>query len=521
MNCIFCGTDNPEGALFCKKCGKRLDGMTTCPSCGKDTPADGDFCIYCGADLNGARARVKDAGLKEPAEASAERGRVYAYSVADAGLNTGAAHGYGAENLPQREAAAVYAGTCEAEADKPAVSAAKRALGVAAEAFAVLAALIGMIFVFFIGNAVSVDVPSGTAVSLSSLMERDIFYFFGDIYKDIESALDASELGHRNFVNYSYTTAAAVGTVFSALALAVTVILFIATAVRCVRKLLKITEKSVIRLAAATFFSYVCGVVLFMMCVSGTIVADDGRIITTVNEATVAGLVLGGVFIAFSAASCVGCAINKENARQTAINGVSGAVAAVFLLVIAGVAACGVFGMSADSGYSGTFDIRLGMTELFSMFATLSLTYYMSDANSGKEWNAFVNMYNSELVVAIIIIIFSVAFCAFAVAALSGIFGGFGRRMKGRGTKCLVACGISAVIVGIMMIISDTVFINWVTEYGDGTDCGIDVAVPVVVMLFGLLLIVCACIYTRFLRREEEEERYNGVQQPPRYDNGL
>ena len=46
-------------------------------------------------------------------------------------------------------------------------------------------------------------------------------------------------------------------------------------------------------------------------------------------------------------------------------------------------------------------------------------------------------------------------------------------------------------------------------------------AVPVVVMLFGLLLIVCACIYTRFLRREEEEERYNGVQQSSRYDNGL
>ena len=36
MKCVFCGTDNPDGALFCKKCGKRQDGMATCPSCGKD-----------------------------------------------------------------------------------------------------------------------------------------------------------------------------------------------------------------------------------------------------------------------------------------------------------------------------------------------------------------------------------------------------------------------------------------------------------------------------------------------------
>ena len=35
MQCIFCETQNPEGALFCKKCGRRLDGMSLCAACGK------------------------------------------------------------------------------------------------------------------------------------------------------------------------------------------------------------------------------------------------------------------------------------------------------------------------------------------------------------------------------------------------------------------------------------------------------------------------------------------------------
>ena len=50
MICARCGQENPENATFCKKCGRRLDGMALCPNCGKFTPADGEFCIHCGAN---------------------------------------------------------------------------------------------------------------------------------------------------------------------------------------------------------------------------------------------------------------------------------------------------------------------------------------------------------------------------------------------------------------------------------------------------------------------------------------
>ena len=52
MECMYCGTENPSGSLFCKKCGRRLDGMALCPSCGNLTPADGEFCVNCGSNRN-------------------------------------------------------------------------------------------------------------------------------------------------------------------------------------------------------------------------------------------------------------------------------------------------------------------------------------------------------------------------------------------------------------------------------------------------------------------------------------
>ena len=507
MHCKFCGTDNPDGARFCKKCGKRLDGMTTCPSCGKDTPADGDFCIYCGAGLKAAA--VGGAGLNKPA---AERtdGKFYAYPAANIPEGANSAHGYGTADESAHEAAAAdYAARGEG-GTAFATAAVKGVLKVAAEAFAVLAALIGAIFVFFIGNEVSADV-SGATFGFGG--GCDIFYFFGDVYKDIESALESSGLGSQSFANYSYMTGAVAGTVCSALALAATVLLFIATVVMYVCKLLKLTQKSVTGLAAATFFSYAFGVALFMLCTSGSISAGGGDVVTSLNGAAIAGLVLGGVFIVASVVSAAVCGTDSANVRQAVINGVCGTASTVFLLVIAGVAAYGVFGLAMDAGNGSDMVTTLGMTELFFMLATLSRSYYVG--------NTFGNMYNSELVVNVILLIFAIAFCIFAVISLSGIFSGFGKKMGGRHVKILIVSGACAVIAGVMMIVVDVLFVNWASEYISAGEYSVDVAVPVVVMVFGVLLILCTFIYYALLRREEKRERYNDVQQSPRYDGGY
>lgn len=502
MKCVFCGTDNPDGALFCKKCGKRQDGMATCPSCGKDTPADGDFCIYCGADLKAAA--VGGAGLNKPAAEREGRGKVETYTAANIPEGANSAHGYGTADESAHEAAA--ADYAVGEGRTTAVAAAvMRVLKVAAEAFAVLAALVGAIFVFFIGYTVSADV-SGATIGFGG--GGDIFYFFGDVYKDIESVLESSGLGSQSFANYSYMTGAVVGTVCSALALAATVMLFIATVVRYVRKLLKHTQKSATGLAAATFFSYVCGVALFMLCTGGSVSVGGEEVVTALNGVSIAGLVLGGVFIVASVISSVVCGADGADVRQTVINGVCGAASTVFLLVIAGVAAYGVFGLAMDAGNGRDMVTTLGMTELFIMLATLSRSYYVG--------NIFGNMYNSELVVNIVLLVFAIAFCIFAVISLSGIFSGFGKKMGGRRAKILVVSGACAVVAGIMMIVSDVLFVNWASEYISAGEYRVDVTVPVVVMVFGVLLILGTFIYYALMRREEKRERYGGVQRLPR-----
>lgn len=52
MNCPFCGTENTDDSLYCKKCGRKMSGTVTCPACGASAPADGEYCTRCGAKLN-------------------------------------------------------------------------------------------------------------------------------------------------------------------------------------------------------------------------------------------------------------------------------------------------------------------------------------------------------------------------------------------------------------------------------------------------------------------------------------
>ena len=49
MICPQCQTELPEGAKFCKECGRKIE--TACPACGKGNPPDSKFCLECGREL--------------------------------------------------------------------------------------------------------------------------------------------------------------------------------------------------------------------------------------------------------------------------------------------------------------------------------------------------------------------------------------------------------------------------------------------------------------------------------------
>lgn len=50
MICSKCGTKLPDEALFCFKCGSKIE-KKICKKCGKELPAESEFCMFCGVNL--------------------------------------------------------------------------------------------------------------------------------------------------------------------------------------------------------------------------------------------------------------------------------------------------------------------------------------------------------------------------------------------------------------------------------------------------------------------------------------
>ena len=55
MICPKCQTDLPDGAKFCKECGRNIE--TACPECGKNIPPESKFCLECGHKLRKSKER--------------------------------------------------------------------------------------------------------------------------------------------------------------------------------------------------------------------------------------------------------------------------------------------------------------------------------------------------------------------------------------------------------------------------------------------------------------------------------
>ena len=73
MNCIFCGTENVDDAVYCKKCGKRLDGTVVCENCGQTVSADSIFCPYCGVKREADVPQVEESAVTEDKQPAAKK----------------------------------------------------------------------------------------------------------------------------------------------------------------------------------------------------------------------------------------------------------------------------------------------------------------------------------------------------------------------------------------------------------------------------------------------------------------
>ena len=291
MICSNCGTENPENARFCKQCGSKL--VRVCANCGSPLAEDARFCNHCGAPV-----RADAAPAPAPAVPNAPAPAVYCPA----------------------QAAAAYAQQPAAQ-PTPCVqkdfSSARRVLRYLAESFAFLAAAAAFIFVFLVGTMVNGSTDN-VGDSMLSMTAHDIFYYFGQAYRDIAEALD--QVGeYPGYLPTSLYLSTVFGTIAAAVMLISTAILFAFTLARFIRFLQGKTQKSAAGLAAATFFSFLAGAMLFLaagsasVCISVTQSLEtlSGSAATVLNDATIAGICIG----AASLLICVACAIAENMLR--------------------------------------------------------------------------------------------------------------------------------------------------------------------------------------------------------------
>ena len=477
MQCQYCGVENLENAVFCKKCGRRLDGMAVCPSCKNLTPADGEFCINCGANRNA------------PLFPEIERTKGYKPKASCGGrIDCGTGESLSADGTAAK-------------------SRIQSILEWVGEGCAAFAALIGMIFVFLIGY----DVTLGQSIAASYKIEpQNIFYFFGGIYKDISEAFEGGT--YNEFMQWSTSIGAAIGTICSAFAIIVTSVFFVLTVIRLVRRLMHKTEKSAMFLGCATGVAYVVGAILFLMCVTNCTVGGDSGLETAtvvLSGATTAGLTLGLIGIIAAVACSLVVKFMHGNIINTIFKNAAVLVAAVLALIAFAVLAGQPLSVELDLSYfeqSYVLPLTSGLATFFIVFMTYFSGFYRPDDGATPYGDGFVSFFNGQLATNIIVLVLVAAFCVLVVLAVKPLFVN-SKTDSGLLSGILVcAAGFCVLAAGIMCIVSNMSVVSWLTEtlVADSLNSYIRYDVSAVTggaigaIVLGVLVAVCGVLHIVF-----------------------
>ena len=452
MQCFNCGTENPQEATFCKKCGRKLDGTALCSACGKYTPADGEFCIHCGSNRNAPvwlmparfESSVPAAGGAEAAPAATAAMRVCAPAAT-------------AQPAPrdQRQIKA------KVKTDAPAAAAVGMANGIMGKIALILSAvgaLIPLIFVFLIGNSYSIGAGG---VSGGSPMGYSIFHYFGDAYKSVFDT--QSVLGNAALMG------AVIGTVCSVVAIGGTAAAFAFTAVRAVKIFKGKADGGLLAPAATTYAAYVGGAALVLVCMAQRAELAGVSTAMVANIGTVAGIVLGGIVIL---AACVLSAISQGmggNIKLFAVNAGSKCLYAVFAFAAIGLAggcAAAVSVPDMDAGFT------YGIATFLAQVAALG-----SDAET-------VDAYNGCLAVEFIFTAVLIALCAAAALAFGRVAALPGSGIDKRTGMFMLISGDAAVVAGVIMIVASSIYVGRA-----GSTFAVGAGIPVGVIICGLAMI--------------------------------
>lgn len=461
MKCDLCGTENPSNAVFCKHCGHRLDNMSVCQHCGKLTPIDGQFCINCGANRD---SRVIDLPAKSVEETPKEtrQTRFFANKT---------------ENDDLREVK-----KSEKHASKFNTGTIGKALKITSLAAGGLSLLFSLIFVFLIG--VTSQISSSGASIGQNVINYNLYSYFGDLLKQYDSLNDA-------LVRYGIF-----GTYIGLASVVFILVGVIATIVYSGVSFYKDYKKGTIsftKYAVIFFFVYLASSMLFFFNVFSRSDITGITISLVLDSATVAGLVLSGIFLIV--ALVVDSFINgiQGNLKDYLIKTISSSLITIFGIIVFAFIGQGLLTLVADNPTTSiisSMSVSAGVLGVASSLLTLAQSIYSLQDNT--RWAQVNEMYTGTIVFLSLLLVLIIVFTIFFVLLAKEFFGKNGHVNTKKTLSYGLNAGVAAILFGAIEIYFDYWFVDFMNAISGSTQdmTSINIANPIVVLVFGLFLFV-------------------------------
>ncbi|MDE7264669.1 MAG: zinc ribbon domain-containing protein [Clostridia bacterium] len=293
MECKFCGRELEDDAVYCFYCGKRLDGKKPCPSCKALLPEDGIFCGKCGKRVEPeVLEELEEAEEKaEKAEAPEEVAEPEENPAENPESSEQSEEGEESEKTEESEEATPPEETSEQKSEGQTKELVlhsakwKKAIEITKICLAGLAALVGFVFTFCIGIAVTSD----------SQTEVFMLDYFGKVYENLDRIIVSNNLGDTQ--SFALYMPYIFGTLIALAALICNFVFTIMTVISAVRQYAyKNAKADFVKPALKTFISYAIFAALFyaLKAVPSSTL-ESVKSTVYFNNVTLAALIIGGV----------------------------------------------------------------------------------------------------------------------------------------------------------------------------------------------------------------------------------
>lgn len=335
MVCKHCETENPQGAVFCTSCGKRLDGKKNCPSCDALCPEEAAFCMNCGNRL------IKTEQNEAPAFKAQEGCETFKSPA------------------PKKNAKGFEQ--------------VKRAFDLSGGICLMVAVLFALVFTLCLGFTSNLETDA--SVSTTASETKMIWYYLGDVYKDVRAgfeAMDELDLYYSEYFVASNYIPVVLFTIICATTLTCVIIFTTIAAIRY-GKHFKNPALRYLKPAVAAIFSFLLGASLLFAIPA--VAEQNGSTIIRFSRATMAGIVLCGVLLG-AYLICKTVTIGKDFAqKQTIISFVCPLVGIALSILVAVFATSPALKLVVKDASFGKLNVEVN----FFGFNTLISGLYTTD----------------------------------------------------------------------------------------------------------------------------------------------